>query len=113
MLSSIDESHPDLIVVDHPYFERAEPMVFDDGGTYVETDTEFAATLTQEWSHGLGETLTALLDTGMQLTALIEHDSVPWQALPGHMAQDEHGEWRLTDRPWRLAASFTLQAHRA
>jgi len=112
MLSSIDESHADLLVVDYPYFEQAEPMVFDDGGTYVETDTEFTAPLTHEWSHGLAETISAVLDAGMQLTDLVEHDSVPWQALPGHMTQDEHGEWRLTDRPWRLAASFTLQAHR-
>jgi ubiquinone/menaquinone biosynthesis C-methylase UbiE len=113
MLSSIDESRTDLIVVDYPYFERPEPMIFDDGGTYVETTAEFAATTTHEWSHGLGETVTALLDSGMQLTALTEHDSVPWQALPGHMTQDEHGEWRVIERPWRLAASFTLQARRA
>jgi SAM-dependent methyltransferase len=112
MLSSIDESHSDRLVVDYPYFERADPMVFDDGGTYVETDAKFAATLTHVWSHGLGETISALLDAGMQLTALVEHDSVPWEALPGHMTRDDRGEWRLTDRPWRLAASFTLQAHR-
>ena len=112
MLATIDDSHADLIVVDYPYFERVEPMVFDDGGTYVETDVEFAATQTYEWSHGLGQTVSALLDSGMQLTDLVEHDSVPWQALPGHMSQDEFGEWRLTARPWRLAASFTLQARR-
>ena len=112
MLATIDESRTDLIVVEYPYFERAEPMVFDDSGTYVATETEFAATKTHEWSHGLGETISALLDAGMQLTELAEHDSVPWQALPGRMTQNEHGEWRLTDRPWRLAASFTLQARR-
>ncbi len=66
-----------------------------------------------EWSHGLGETVTALLDAGMQLTQLAEHDSVPWPALPSQMTCDDHGEWRLTDRPWRLAASFTLEAIRA
>jgi hypothetical protein len=48
----------------------------------------------------------------MQLTGLAEHDSVPWQALKDVMAVDEHGEWRLTDRASRLAASFTLQAVR-
>jgi hypothetical protein len=26
------------------------------------------------------------------------------------MAKDDDGEWRLKDRPRRLAASFTLQA---
>ncbi len=105
-------AHEASIAVEDPYFERPEPMVYDEGGTYVETDHVFTATVTHQWSHGLGETITALLDAGMQLTGLAEHDSVPWQALKDVMAVDEHGECRLTDRAWRLAASFTLQAVR-
>jgi hypothetical protein len=34
------------------------------------------------------------------------------QAMPGQMTKDSAGEWRLTDRPERLAASYTLQARR-
>ncbi|MGH8995153.1 MAG: class I SAM-dependent methyltransferase [Acidimicrobiales bacterium] len=112
MLASIDESHTEDLVVDYPYFERPEPMVFDDPGTYVETDATFVANRTHEWSHGLGQVVTAVLDAGMILTGLTEHDSVPWEAVPGQMSRDEHGEWRLTERPWRLAASYTLQALR-
>lgn len=112
MLSSIDDSNQDLVVVEYPYFERDDPMVFDHSGTYVETDREFTATTSHEWSHGLGETISALLEAGMQLTGLVEHNSVPWPALPRQMSRDERGEWRLIDRPWRLAASFTLQAIR-
>jgi len=37
---------------------------------------------------------------------------VPWQALPGQMQHSADGEWRLADRPWRLAASYTLQARK-
>jgi hypothetical protein len=48
----------------------------------------------------------------MEITGLVEHDSVPWEALPGHMEKGELGEWRLVDRPERLAHSFTLQARR-
>lgn len=102
-----------LVLVEDPYFERPEPMVYDEAGTYVDTDHEFTATITHQWSHGLGETVTALFDAGLQLTSLVEHDSVPWRALRHVMHSDEHGEWRLIDRPWRLAASYTLQAVRA
>jgi len=112
MLSAIDEAHTDRLTIDYPYFERHEPLVFDDGGTYIHTDVTFSATRTLEWNHGLGVTVTALLEQGLQITRLAEHDSVPWEALPGQMTQDEHGEWRLSDRPWRLAASFTLRARR-
>ena len=101
---------PDTLVVGYPYFERVEPLVDEDAGTYVATDTEFTQNVTHSWNHGIGEIVTALMDSGMQLTGLVEHDSVPWEALPGQMEQCELDEWRLADRPWRLAASYTLQA---
>ena len=110
MLWSLDETHEDSVVVGFPYFEQPEGMVWTDGGTYVETDHEFTANTTVEWNHGIGEIVTALLDRDLVVTGLVEHDSVPWCALPGQMSQDSGGEWRLTDRPERLAASYTLQA---
>jgi len=111
MLWALADARPDgLLVVDYPYFEREEPMVWDEGGTYVETDVEFEHNVTHEWNHGLGEIVTALLDQGLRITGLIEHDSVPWEALPGLMERLPNGEWRLADRPWRLPHSYTLQA---
>jgi SAM-dependent methyltransferase len=112
MLWAVDEAHTDRIVIDYPYFEQENPLVFDDAGTYVETDAAFNHNVTHTWNHGLGEIITGLLDSGMEVTGLVEHDSVPWLALPEQMTRDGSGEWRLTDRPWRLAASYTLQARR-
>jgi SAM-dependent methyltransferase len=105
-----DDRDDDLLVVEYPYFERPEPTIFDQGGTYVETDVEFEHTVTHEWNHGLGEIITSLLDAGMTITRLAEHDSVPWEAVPGQMEEIGGGEWRLKDRPWRLPHSYTLQA---
>jgi SAM-dependent methyltransferase len=111
MLWALAEPRPDkLLVVEHPYFETPAPTVWEDGGTYVETDATFVHNTTHEWNHGLGEIVTALLGEGMQLTMLVEHDSVPWEALPGQMERVEGGEWRLADRPERLPHSYTLQA---
>lgn len=111
MLWTLDDERPDgVLVAEYPYFERDEPMTFDDPGTYVETEVTFVHNLTHQWNHGLGEIVTALLGAGMELTMLVEHDSVPWEALPRQMTQIELGEWRLTERPWRLPHSYTLQA---
>ncbi len=111
MLWSLADSRPDgLLVVEYPYFERDEPIEEYEGGTYVKTDAKFEHNLTHTWNHGLGELVTALLDAGFQITDLVEHDSVPWEALPGQMEQIELGEWRLIDRPWRLPHTFTLRA---
>jgi SAM-dependent methyltransferase len=93
-----------------PYFEREEPIVWDEGGTYVETDVEFQHNVTKEWNHGLGEIVTALLDQGLVLETLVEHDSVPWDAFPGYSEELPHGEHRLKDRPWRLPHSYTISA---
>ncbi len=110
MLWTIDERDDDLLVVAYPYFEQAEPLVWDEGGTYVATDAVFKHTVTHEWNHGLGEIVTALLDEGMTITGLVEHDTVPWLALPGKMTDAGGGEWRLADNPARLPCSYTLQA---
>jgi hypothetical protein len=111
MLWALDDARQDdLLVVRYPYFEREEPLIFDDAGTYVQTDVVFQHTITHEWNHGLGEIVTALLDAGLQLTGLTEHDSVPWEALPGKMERTPGGEWQLADQPWRLPHSYTLQA---
>jgi SAM-dependent methyltransferase len=100
----------DLLVVEESYFETVEPFVSEEGGTYVTTDVEFTTNVTHSWNHGLGEIVTALLDAGMTITALTEHDSVPWNALPGLMEMVDNNEWQLASRPSRLAHSFTLQA---
>jgi len=113
VLWALDDPRPDgLLAVEYPYFEREEPMVFDEGGTYVETDAVFTHNRTHEWNHGLGEIVTALVAAGMDLTGLVEHDSVPWDALPGQMEPVGGGEGRLADRPWRLPHTYTLQAIR-
>jgi SAM-dependent methyltransferase len=111
MLWTLDDERAGAeLVVEYPYFERAEAMVFDDPGTYVTTAATFTHNVTHEWNHGLGEIVTALLNAGMEIRVLEEHDSVPWEALPGKMSKTEAGEWRLADRPWRLPHSYTLQA---
>jgi SAM-dependent methyltransferase len=111
MLWALADARPDrMLVVDYPYFQREEPLVYTDGGTYVQTEATFAHNTTHEWNHGLGEVLTALLTRGFRITGLAEHDSVPWEALPGQMEALESGEFRVADRPWRLAHSYTLQA---
>jgi SAM-dependent methyltransferase len=111
VLWSIADPRPDgLLVIDSPYFEQKEASVWDDGGTYVETDAVFTHNVTHEWNHGLGEIVSALLAEGLELTMLEEHDSVPWNALPGMMTEIGGGEFRLTDHPERLPHSYTLQA---
>lgn len=110
LLFTLDEDRQDALLIKHAYFEQQTPQVWDDDSSYVATDAPLTATLTHEWNHGMGEIISALLAHGLQITGLVEHDSIPWEALPGQMSCGEDGEWRLDHERWRLPLSYTLQA---
>ena len=111
VLWAIDERHTHRLVVDYPYFETQQPIVFEDPTTYVEGDARIEHAVTLSWNHGLCEIVSALLDEGLVLTQLVEHDTVPWEALPGQMEQaGELREWQLVERRERLPMTYTLQA---
>ncbi|AUA33540.1 class I SAM-dependent methyltransferase [Pseudomonas sp. SGAir0191] len=110
MLWAVNEGRQDRLQLDYPYFECEQPTVWQSDETYVATSQRLTNTQTHEWNHGLGELITALMANGLQLTALVEHQSVPWEALPGQMAKGPDGEWRLREQPARLPLSYTLTA---
>ncbi len=110
VLWSLADARPDgLLSIAHPYFE-GHPIVLGEAGTYAESEIEVPFTWTVEFNHGLGEIIGALITAGMQITSIVEHDSIPWIALAGQMEPIGGGEYRLIDRPERLPHSYTLQA---
>jgi len=113
MLWSLDENVDDDLAVRYPYFEVAAPITDDYDGSYLETDTKFRASISHSWNHGIGETVTALLDQGLVIELLIEHDSAPWEALPGKLVEDAHGEWHLAEGRERLPMTYTLRARKS
>lgn len=101
-----------LLALEGPYFATGEPITGESGGTYVRTDAVFQEKVAHQWSHGLGEIITALLAAGLELTMFDEHDSCYGEHLPGAMEALPDGEFRLRDRPWRLPHAYTIQAVR-
>jgi SAM-dependent methyltransferase len=110
LVYALDDEREDALVIKHPYFEVEAPLVSDEQNSYVNIAVALTATITHEWNHGIGEIVTALLAHGMQISGLVEHDSLPWEALPGQMSCGNDGEWRLEQDRWRMPLSYTLQA---
>ncbi|MET0163441.1 MAG: methyltransferase [Vicinamibacterales bacterium] len=111
MLWTLSDPREDgLLVVEYPYFEVAGGTVFHEPKTYVEHEGELDQPTTVVFNHGLGEIVTALLGEGMELTELVEHQSVPWNPLGDQMVPVDHNEWRLVTAPERLPLTYTLQA---
>lgn len=109
ILWSMNETLPGLTLA-FPYFEQPAPLEWDDDSTYVEVSAPLQSTRTYEWNRGLGEIVTALLDRGLRIDALIEHDIVPWEALPGRMTLRPDGEYALTEQPSVMPLSYTIRA---
>ncbi len=109
VLWALDYEDPDRLVLAYPYFEQVEPLVETEEQTYVDTEQNLQNSTTHSWNHGLGEIVTALLDHGLHLTQLVEHDSVPWNPLPTQMVERD-AEWVLAEHPERMPLTYTLQA---
>lgn len=111
VLMCLDETRSDgALALEYSYFEQPEPMVWDASASYV-GEGELAHSTTHEWNHGVGETVTALIDAGLEIEYVREHDYTEWQAL-GEMTRCADGKWRLPDRPERAPLMLSIRAVR-
>lgn len=91
----LEDPRDETLVIEHPYFEVAEPLAWDEGGSYLGSAT-LRHTRTYEWNHGIGEIMSALLDQGLIIDLYEEHRFLEWQGLH-HMVEDETGRWMLPE----------------
>jgi SAM-dependent methyltransferase len=113
MLWTLADPRPDgLLIVEYPYFET-EGVHFSEPTSYVDHDAPLTSPDIVHFNHGLAEIITAIIGQGMTLDAIEEHDTVPWNPLGDAMQQVDEGEYRLRERPERVAATYTLKATKA
>ena len=91
-----------------PYFDPA-PLAADEAD-YANRQAALDHPRTYTWLHPLGGVASALVDAGLGLARLQEHDAVPWQMFD-RLVPGGDGLWRWPDRPW-LPLSYTLVAER-
>jgi hypothetical protein len=111
------EMHPfahvfadDGLTVEHPYF-RPEGFVWDDdGGTYADPDARTEHNRTIEWSHPVGEVVTALARAGLRIELLHEQErtfAIGWPFLERDPAERL---FRLPDGLPSLPLMYSLLA---
>ena len=94
----------------YPYFETPQPVVSDAQTSYTGT-ARLSHTRTYEWNHGLGETVTALVEAGLRIRFLREHQRLCFRHWP-HMERDADGWWVLPADADRLPLMFSLLAQK-
>jgi SAM-dependent methyltransferase len=109
VLWALDWDDPDRLVLEHPYFE-GQPTEWEDSDTYAGVG-EVSSPKTFDWNHGMGETLTALIDAGLRIDRVEEYDFCEWQGI-SQMVLGEDGRWRLPDRPERCPLMWSVLATR-
>ncbi|MHB1208437.1 MAG: class I SAM-dependent methyltransferase [Acidimicrobiales bacterium] len=106
MSSCLDDQGERLV---YGYFEETgRPIVSDFDSTYTDGGS-LAHTRNYEWNHSLGEIIQALLDEGLVIDALHEHDWTVFQQFPWLV--EDAGTYRLPDQRPRVPLTFSLLAH--
>src|SRR6187431_1062307 len=83
----------------YPYNSDGAPDIFEDAADYADPSAVLAHTRTFEWTHPLGETVSALIDAGMTIDFLHEHYEIPWQMFPSLVRTDQ-AMYRWPDKKW-------------
>ncbi|MCU1376412.1 MAG: Methyltransferase type 12 [Actinomycetia bacterium] len=103
------ESHPYAMTVAYPEvpYGGGATSRWDEQGDYMDQALVRTHTVTHEYSHGLGEVVSAVIGAGLRLDWLHEHDGLTWH-LDDTVVE---GDDRLHRRPGStLPLSFSLRA---
>jgi SAM-dependent methyltransferase len=91
----------------YPYGQE-EPDVYDETFDYADESAVLQNTRGWEWLHPLSQTVGALLDAGLHLNRLAEHDVLPWRMYP-HLVPVGDGMFGWPDESW-LPLALSLVA---
>lgn len=111
MMWSMDYDRTDLIAVKYPYFETVEPWPEEEPETYAGVGV-VTSPLNYGWNHGIGETINALIQAGLRIDRVEEHQECEWQGLE-QMVLEEDGLWRLPSSPELLPVMWSVTATRS
>lgn len=95
----------------YTYFEEVEPFTYDSVDTYTDADRSRVHTRGYEWNHSIGQVVTALIDRGLRIDRLEEHDWTVHQRFPW-LVEVRPGEWSSPPDMPRLPLTFTVVATR-
>jgi SAM-dependent methyltransferase len=101
----------DDLSVEHGYFFRPEPQVWEDSGTYADFEAETTNNRTYEWHHPIGEVVSAIIGAGLTLEFLHEHDYTLFARWP-FLERHGHDTFRLPEGMPDLPLMYSLRARK-
>ena len=110
----LSEFHPvtwvfgdEQTTIEHDYFQR-DSFEFDEPGTYADLKARTENNRTEEWQHTLGDVVSAVIDAGLTLELLHEHDHTLFPRWP--FLERDGDAYRMPSGQPRLPLMFSLRA---
>lgn len=110
-LLQLEEAGGRLVVTWDWRSRHDTPLAFDEEQTYAGDGTPMRSRRTYEWAHPLSAVAGGLIEAGLAITFIREHDSVPWPAVP-MMVQGADRMFRMPDGAAAPPLSFSLSARK-
>jgi 2-polyprenyl-3-methyl-5-hydroxy-6-metoxy-1,4-benzoquinol methylase len=102
-------SEEDGRTVEYDYFNRSA-QVWDEPGTYADFDAETQANVSVQFDHGLGEIVSALIEAGLRLEFLHEHEMTLFARFK--VLQERDGAFWLPEGQPRVPLMYSLRAYK-
>ncbi len=99
------------LTVAYDYFRGEEPEVWDEPGTYADLEAETVFNRTYEWNHTLGEVVSAVIEAGLVLEFLHEHDYTLFPRWP-FLEKSGFDTYRLPGGTPTLPLMYSLRARK-
>jgi len=106
---SLDEVDGRLVALQRWRTAPSAPFIYDETTTYTGDPTPLAHTRSYEWCHPLSDIIGGLLEAGLNLDFLHEHERLPWRYFQMMVEAVDWG-YRLPDGHPPLPLSFSLRA---
>ena len=107
MLDQPEKTGP--FVVGYPYFKNDGPLILRSDKTYTGDDVTIENETSIEWVHSLSEIVMAVLNAGLSIEFLHEHDRLAWQLFPS-LTKGTDGMWHLPAGAHPIPLAFSLKA---
>jgi len=108
LMTSLDSGEGKDVVLRNSYFNEGVE-IFEAEGSYATPDSSIKNS-TFEWSHSIGEVITALIGAGLNIDNFAEYPYATDGGFVSYLRKSEDGRWRVPDHKWGVPLSYSLSA---
>ena len=108
LMNTLDSGSGNDVVLKKSYFNEGVE-IFESEGSYANPESPIKNS-TYEWSHSIGEVITALLEAGLHIDNFAEYPYATDGSWISYLRKSDDGKWRVPDHKWGVPLTFSLSA---